>query len=142
MVCGREWLEGGNAGRATRVRTFAIRDAVLTGRGVAGMNMVGEAGDSVGSVGGDVMSVQWAARSGSKSASGESASGTLSSSVKNSVLNRDNSLAKPAFLPLDGLLRCHRAPGNNVTEEYSTQQPGKSQGYVRIDHRLDNVTYI
>ena len=58
-------------GDATRVRTFAVRDAVLTGKGVAGMNM-----ESVkqkllfGCVGGEVVPV----RSGSDfqlSASGE-----------------------------------------------------------------------
>jgi len=83
----------------------------------------------------------WAARSGSKSASAKSRKAVLyciipsgnptRASAKHSALNRDNTVLKPAFLPLDGLLRCHRDLGNNVAEEYSTQQPGKSQGYNR-----------
>jgi hypothetical protein len=54
---------GGNAGRATRVRTFAVRDAVLTGWGVAGMNMESVKQEPLfGCVGGEVVPV----RSGSK----------------------------------------------------------------------------
>lgn len=138
---------GGNAGRATRVRTFAVRDAVLTGWGCC--TWVCEAGTSVGCVGGEVVSVQAVgqlAQAQSPRLASRPSRGRLlyfkwhppSSSAKHSTLNRDNTLFRPAFLPLDGLLRCHRALGNNVTvtEEYSTPQPGKSQGYVRFDHRL------
>jgi hypothetical protein len=34
------------------------------------------------------------------------------------ALNRDGDKTRlePTFLPLDGLLRCHRAVGNNVTD--------------------------